>query len=58
MLAQRPQNAQTSAICEQFKSLGKSGTINLAGGFEDSALFDLSGLRQAMNEALDPVRRL
>jgi hypothetical protein len=58
MLAQHLQNVQTSAICEQFKVQGKSGIIRLAGGFSDSALFDVSGLRKTMNEALDPVRRL
>ena len=51
--AQRLSNVETSAIRELFKLLGKPGIISFAGGFPDSALFDVAGLRTAVDEALD-----
>ena len=51
-LAQRLQNVETSAIREQFKLLGKPGIISFAGGFPDSAMFDVDGIREAANQAL------
>jgi len=52
-LAQRLANVETSAIRELFKLLGKPGIISFAGGFPDSALFDVEGIRAASNAALD-----
>ena len=43
--ADRLQNVETSAIRELFKLLGKPGIISFAGGFPDSAMFDVEGLR-------------
>ena len=34
------------------KLLGKPGIISFAGGFPDSALFDVDGIREAVNAAL------
>ncbi len=51
--AQRLQNVETSAIRELFKLLGKPGIISFAGGFPDSAMFDVAGLRSAVGQALD-----
>ena len=51
--AQRLDNVETSAIRELFKLLGKPGIISFAGGFPDSALFDVDGIRAASNAALD-----
>ena len=51
--ADRLQNVETSAIRELFKLLGKPGIISFAGGFPDSAMFDVQGIRQAVNQALD-----
>ncbi len=51
--AQRLDNVETSAIRELFKLLGKPGIISFAGGFPDSALFDVEGLAQASRQALD-----
>ena len=51
-LAQRLQNVETSAIRELFKLLGKPGIISFAGGFPDSAMFDVDGIREAANQAL------
>jgi 2-aminoadipate transaminase len=51
--ADRLNNVETSAIRELFKLLGKPGIISFAGGFPDSALFDVDGIRQAVNAALD-----
>ncbi len=51
-LARRLQNVETSAIRELFKLLGKPGIISFAGGFPDSAMFDVEGLRQASQQAL------
>lgn len=45
--AQRLQNVETSAIRELFKLLGTPGIISFAGGFPDSSLFDVEGIRAA-----------
>ena len=50
--ADRLNNVETSAIRELFKLLGKPGIISFAGGFPDSAMFDVEGIRQACNRAL------
>jgi len=50
--ATRLQNVETSAIRELFKLLGKPGIISFAGGFPDSAMFDVEGLREASQRAL------
>ena len=50
--ADRLNNVETSAIRELFKLLGKPGIISFAGGFPDSAMFDVDGIRQASNAAL------
>jgi len=50
--ASRLNNVETSAIRELFKLLGKPGIISFAGGFPDSALFDVEGIREAVNTAL------
>ncbi len=50
--AQRLNNVETSAIRELFKLLGKPGIISFAGGFPDSAMFDVAGIREAVNQAL------
>ncbi|QBK06554.1 PLP-dependent aminotransferase family protein [Hylemonella gracilis] len=50
--AQRLDNVETSAIRELFKLLGKPGIISFAGGFPDSAMFDVEGIREASAEAL------
>lgn len=59
-LAKRLDNVETSAIRELFKLLGKPGIISFAGGFPDSAMFDVDGIREAVNQALqmDPGRAL
>jgi DNA-binding transcriptional MocR family regulator len=51
--ASRLNNVETSAIRELFKLLGKPGIISFAGGFPDSAMFDVEGLREASRKALD-----
>ena len=51
--ADRLNNVETSAIRELFKLLGKPGIISFAGGFPDSAMFDVQGIRDASNAALD-----
>jgi DNA-binding transcriptional MocR family regulator len=51
-LAQRLSNVETSAIRELFKLLGKPGIISFAGGFPDSAMFDVAGIQAAVNAAL------
>ena len=51
--ADRLNNVETSAIRELFKLLGKPGIISFAGGFPDSAMFDVEGIREATNRALD-----
>src|SRR5690242_11188849 len=45
-------NVETSAIRELFKLLGKPGIISFAGGFPDSAMFDVEGIKQAVDTAL------
>jgi 2-aminoadipate transaminase len=50
--ASRLDNVETSAIRELFKLLGKPGIISFAGGFPDSAMFDVDGIREAVNAAL------
>ena len=50
--ADRLNNVETSAIRELFKLLGKPGIISFAGGFPDSALFDVAGILEASNKAL------
>ncbi len=52
LFADRLNNVETSAIRELFKLLGKPGIISFAGGFPDSALFDVDGIRAAVNQAL------
>lgn len=50
--AERLNHVETSAIRELFKLLGKPGIISFAGGFPDSALFDVEGIRAASQRAL------
>ena len=50
--AQRLDNVETSAIRELFKLLGKPGIISFAGGFPDGAMFDVAGIREAVNQTL------
>jgi 2-aminoadipate transaminase len=50
--ASRLDNVETSAIRELFKLLGTPGIISFAGGFPDSAMFDVEGLKQASAKAL------
>ena len=50
--ADRLNNIETSAIRELFKLLGKPGIISFAGGFPDSTLFDVTGIKEAVNSAL------
>ena len=50
--ADRLNNVETSAIRELFKLLGKPGIISFAGGFPDSAMFDVSGIQTAVDEVL------
>lgn len=50
--AERLNHVETSAIRELFKLLGKPGIVSFAGGFPDSALFDVQGLQAAANAAL------
>lgn len=50
--AKRLDNVETSAIRELFKLLGKPGIISFAGGFPDSAVFDVAGLRAATEQVL------
>ena len=50
--AERLNHIETSAIRELFKLLGKPGIISFAGGFPDSAMFDIEGIRDAANAAL------
>lgn len=51
--ADRLNHVETSAIRELFKLLGKPGIISFAGGFPDSAMFDVEGLRAASAKALE-----
>jgi 2-aminoadipate transaminase len=50
--ASRLDNVETSAIRELFKLLGKPGIISFAGGFPDSAMFDVDGVKQAFGTAM------
>jgi DNA-binding transcriptional MocR family regulator len=50
--ADRLNNVETSAIRELFKLLGKPGIISFAGGFPDSAMFDVPGIRESVDKAL------
>ena len=50
--AQRLNNVETSAIRELFKLLGKPGIISFAGGFPDSAMFDVEGIEHASQHVL------
>jgi 2-aminoadipate transaminase len=50
--ASRLDNVETSAIRELFKLLGTPGIISFAGGFPDSAMFDVEGLKEASQKAL------
>jgi DNA-binding transcriptional MocR family regulator len=50
--AQRLNNVETSAIRELFKLLGKPGIISFAGGFPDSAMFDVEGIQHASQQVL------
>jgi DNA-binding transcriptional MocR family regulator len=50
--ADRLNNVETSAIRELFKLLGKPGIISFAGGFPDSAMFDVAGISAASQAAL------
>jgi len=50
--ADRLNNVETSAIRELFKLLGKPGIISFAGGFPDSAMFDVVGIKDAADRAL------
>ncbi len=50
--ADRLNHVETSAIRELFKLLGKPGIISFAGGFPDSAMFDVGGIREATSRAL------
>jgi len=51
--ARRLDNVETSAIRELFKLLGKPGIISFAGGFPDSAMFDVEGIREAVDGVLN-----
>ena len=51
--ASRLDNVETSAIRELFKLLGTPGIISFAGGFPDSAMFDVEGLKEASAKALN-----
>lgn len=50
--AQRLGHVETSAIREVFKLLGRPGIISFAGGFPDSALFDVAHIEEAARQAL------
>lgn len=52
LFAQRLNQVETSAIRELFKLLAQPGIISFAGGFPDSALFDVDGLNAAAQAAL------
>ncbi len=51
--ASRLDNVETSAIRELFKLLGTPGIISFAGGFPDSAMFDVDGLKEASARVLN-----
>lgn len=50
--SERLQWVETSAIRELFKLLGQPGIISFAGGFPDSALFDVKGIAAASTAVL------
>jgi 2-aminoadipate transaminase len=50
--ATRLNNVETSAIRELFKLLSKPGIISFAGGFPDSAMFDVPGIKECAARAL------
>ena len=50
--AARLDNVETSAIRELFKLLGQPGIISFAGGFPDAAMFDVDGIRESVDKAL------
>jgi aspartate/methionine/tyrosine aminotransferase len=50
--AKRLDRVETSAIRELFKLLGQPGIISFAGGFPDSAMFDVEGIQQASAQVL------
>ncbi|MEH3086739.1 MAG: PLP-dependent aminotransferase family protein [Xylophilus ampelinus] len=50
--ASRLDAIETSAIRDLFKLLGTPGIISFAGGFPDSAMFDVEGIREASARAL------
>ncbi|MFM8757618.1 MAG: PLP-dependent aminotransferase family protein [Limnohabitans sp.] len=50
--ADRLNKVETSAIRELFKLLAQPGIISFAGGFPDSALFDVEGISEASHRAL------
>jgi len=49
----RLDRVETSAIRELFKLLGQPGIISFAGGFPDSAMFDVQGIKQASEQILN-----
>lgn len=50
--AKRLDLVETSAIRELFKLLGQPGIISFAGGFPDSAMFDVEGITEASQKVL------
>jgi len=48
----RLDRVETSAIRELFKLLGQPGIISFAGGFPDSAMFDVKGIQEASEKIL------
>ena len=51
-ISNRMSDVHGSAIRELFKLLGKPGIISFAGGFPDSAMFDVDGITQSSQKAL------
>ena len=49
----RLDRVETSAIRELFKLLGQPGIISFAGGFPDSAMFDVQGIKEASEKVLN-----
>ena len=50
--ASRLDAIETSAIRDLFKLLGTPGIVSFAGGFPDSAMFDVDGIKEAAARAL------
>ncbi len=50
--ADRLNNVEPSAMRESFKLLREPGFVSFAGGFPDSAMFDVEGIREASSQAL------